>query len=77
MEQLGINEQEEEQMEPEKLKKSGYNKMICGVCGGIGEYFNIDPTLVRLLWVILTIGGFGMGLLIYILAAIIIPQEVG
>lgn len=51
--------------------------MICGVCGGIGEYFNIDPTLVRLLWVILTIGGFGMGLLIYILAAIIIPQEVG
>ena len=77
MEQLGINEQEEEQMEPKKLKKSGYNKMICGVFGGIGEYFNIDPTLVRLLWVILTIGGFGMGLLIYILAAIIIPQEVG
>lgn len=77
MEQLGINEQEEEQMEPKKLKKSGYNKMICGVCGGIGEYFNIDPTLVRLLWVILIIGGFGMGLLIYILAAIIIPQEVG
>ncbi|MGN0307777.1 MAG: PspC domain-containing protein [Lachnospiraceae bacterium] len=63
-------------MEQKKLKKSGNNKMICGVCGGIGEYFNIDPTLIRLLWVILTIGGLGSGLLIYILAAIIMPQEI-
>ena len=62
-------------MEWKKLVKSSTNKMICGVCGGIGEYFNVDPTLVRLLWVILTIGGFGVGLLIYILAAVIIPQD--
>ncbi|MCI5584063.1 MAG: PspC domain-containing protein [Lachnospiraceae bacterium] len=62
-------------MEWKKLVKSSTNKMICGVCGGIGEYFNVDPTLVRLLWVILTIGGFGVGLLIYILAAVIMPQD--
>ena len=62
-------------MEWKKLVKSSTNKMICGVCGGIGEYFNVDPTLVRFLWVILTIGGFGVGLLIYILAAVIMPQD--
>lgn len=49
--------------------------MICGVCGGIGEYFNIDPTVVRLLWAILTAGGFGSGLLVYIIAAIVVPEE--
>ena len=62
-------------MEWQKLVTSSTNKMICCVCGGIGEYFNVDPTLVRLLWVILTIGGFGVGLLIYILAAVIMPQD--
>lgn len=60
-------------MENRRLEKSSYNKMICGVCGGIGEYFNVDPTVIRLLWVILTIGGFGSGLLVYILAAVIMP----
>ena len=49
--------------------------MICGVCGGIGEYFHIDPTIIRLIWVILTFGGFGSGLLAYIIAAVIIPEE--
>ncbi|MBQ9991133.1 MAG: PspC domain-containing protein [Lachnospiraceae bacterium] len=62
-------------MEQKKLIKSSDNKMICGVCGGIGEYFNLDPTLIRLIWVILTIGGFGTGFLIYILAAVIMPQD--
>lgn len=62
-------------MEQKKLRKSSDNKMICGVCGGIGEYFNLDPTLIRLVWIILTIGGFGTGLLIYILAAVVMPQE--
>ena len=33
-----------------KLYRSNTNKMLCGVCGGIGEYFNIDPTIVRLIW---------------------------
>lgn len=57
-----------------RLFRSDTNKMIAGVCGGIGEYFNIDPTLIRLAWVILSIPTalFG-GLVAYIIAAIIIP----
>ncbi|MBQ9860710.1 MAG: PspC domain-containing protein [Clostridia bacterium] len=55
-----------------KLYRSN-NKKICGVCAGVGEYFNIDPTLVRLGWVVLTLFA-GSGILLYILAAIIIPQ---
>ena len=48
--------------------------MLCGVCGGIAEYFNIDPTLVRLAWVILSVFGMGAGIFAYIVAAIIIPR---
>ena len=61
-------------MEPKRLYKSRKNRVICGVCGGIGEYFHIDPTVIRLIWVILTIGGFGSGLLAYIVAAVVIPE---
>ena len=56
-----------------RLTKSN-NRMICGVCGGIVEYLGIDPTVVRLLWVLLSVLG-GAGLLAYIIAAIIIPEE--
>ena len=56
------------------LRKSSTQKMIAGVCGGIGEYFSIDPTLVRLGFVALSFM-FGGGVLVYILAAIIIPGE--
>lgn len=41
-------------MSDKRLYKSSVNCMICGVCGGIAEYFNIDPTLVRLAWIIFT-----------------------
>ena len=47
--------------------------MICGVCGGIGEYFNIDPTIVRLLMVIF--GCTGTGIIAYFIAAIVIPES--
>ena len=57
-----------------KLTKSSNNRMLCGVCAGLAEYFSIDPTVVRLLWVILTFCG-GSGILAYIIAAIIIPEE--
>lgn len=57
-----------------KLYKSNKNKMICGVCGGIGEFFGIDPTLVRLGWVVFCALG-GSGILAYIIAAIIIPRN--
>ncbi len=65
--------QEDNKMGDKKLTKSS-NRMICGVCSGIGEYLGIDPTVVRLLWVIFTFMG-GAGLLAYIVAAIIIPEE--
>lgn len=58
-----------------KLLKSRTNRMICGVCGGIGKYFNIDSTLVRILWVVFSVASFGTGLLAYIIAAVIIPEE--
>jgi phage shock protein PspC (stress-responsive transcriptional regulator) len=56
-----------------KLYKSNQNKMIDGVCGGIAEYFNVDPTLIRLGVVLLSLMGFS-GILAYIIAAIIIPR---
>ncbi len=55
-----------------KLYKSS-NRMLCGVCGGIGEYFHIDPTVIRLLWIIFSVLG-GCGILAYIIAAIVIPE---
>ena len=54
-----------------KLTKSNNNSMISGVCGGIGEYFNIDPTIVRIAWVILS----PLGFLAYIACAIIMPNQ--
>lgn len=57
-----------------KLYKSQTDKKIAGVCGGIAEYFAVDSTLIRLLWVLLLLTG--TGLLAYIIAAIIMPNEV-
>ena len=59
-------------MEPKKLYRSRKERMICGVCGGIAEYFNIDPTLIRL-WLVL-LACTGSGILAYFIAAIIIPD---
>jgi phage shock protein C len=56
-----------------RLYRSNKSHMLCGVCGGIAEYFEIDPTLVRLAWVILSCFA-GSGLLVYIVAAIVIPK---
>lgn len=60
-------------MDNKKLYRSDENKLICGVCGGLGEYFNIDATIIRLLWAILACSG--AGLLVYFIAAIIIPRK--
>ena len=56
-----------------RLYKSNRNRMLCGVCGGIAEYFGLDPTLVRLAWVLFCAMG-GSGFVAYIVAAIIIPR---
>ena len=58
-----------------RLYKSNENKMINGVCGGIAEYFNMDPTLIRLGWVLCCALG-GSGIIAYIIAAIIIPRRI-
>ncbi|MCI8765161.1 MAG: PspC domain-containing protein [Lachnospiraceae bacterium] len=57
-----------------RLHRSSKDKMICGVCGGLGEYLDVDPTLIRLIWVLLTCWA-GMSILAYLIAAIIIPME--
>ncbi len=57
-----------------RLYKSRTERMIDGVCGGIAQYFDLDPTLVRIAWVILTLLG-GSGIILYIAAMIIMPKE--
>ena len=57
-----------------KLYKSSTDKKICGVCGGIAEYLELDPTVIRLIWVILCAFA-GSGVFAYIVASIIIPEE--
>ena len=57
-----------------KLYKSNENRMVNGVCGGIAEYCGVDPTLVRLAWVLFCALG-GSGVLAYVIAAIIIPRK--
>jgi len=59
---------------PKKLYRSGKDKMLGGVCGGIAEYFNVDSTLVRLGWVLFALTG-GAGIPAYIIAWIIIPRN--
>ena len=60
-------------MEQKRLYRSRENRMICGVCGGIADYFNADPTLIRLGLVLLACTG--SGILAYFIAAIIIPDQ--
>ncbi len=61
-------------MDKRKLYRSNTNRMLGGVCGGLGEYFDIDPTLVRLIFVLLTLAG-ASGVLIYIIMLIVVPNE--
>lgn len=56
------------------LQRSRTEKMIGGVCGGLAQYFEIDPTVVRLLWVIVILFG-GSGVLLYIILWLIMPLE--
>lgn len=60
----------------ESLHRSVQNRMIAGVCGGLGESFHVDPTIIRLVWAILTIVTKGfLGIIIYLVSAIIIPED--
>ena len=57
-----------------RIYKSNKDKMIDGVCGGVAEYFDVDPTLVRLGWILFCALG-GCGIIAYIVAAIVIPRR--
>jgi len=68
------NKEDTNKKEIKRLYKSDTDKILCGVCGGIAEYLNIDSTIVRLMWVIISLHG-GMGILLYIIACFIIPKK--
>ena len=58
-----------------KLYLSDTNRKIGGVCGGLGEYFDKDPTLFRILFILITILSFGLGILVYLTMWAIIPRK--
>ncbi len=63
-------------MNPQKrLYRSTKDRMFAGVCGGIGEYLDVDPTLVRLVFVALTFLSSGSGIVIYIILMLIVPEQ--
>ncbi len=59
-----------------RLYKSSADRLICGVCGGIGEYLGVDPTVVRVIWVIASLLGT-IGIWAYLICALIIPNDMG
>jgi phage shock protein PspC (stress-responsive transcriptional regulator) len=58
-----------------ELRRSVTERKICGVCGGLASYFKIDPTLVRILFVVMILASVGWGLLLYIILCIVVPEE--
>ena len=58
---------------PRKLMRSSTDKKIGGVCAGVADYFDLDPTLVRVIWVLIVLCG-GTGLLLYVILWIVLPQ---
>ncbi len=59
-----------------RIHRSARDKKLAGVCGGIAEWLGVDPTIIRLAWVVLLLG-WGSGLLAYIACALILPEEQG
>ena len=58
-----------------KLYRSRKNRWIAGVCGGLSEYFKIDPVIVRVIFIVITLGGAGFGVILYIVLIFMIPIE--
>ncbi len=57
-----------------RLYRSGKDRMLGGICGGVGEHIDVDPTIIRIVWVVVTVLSVGFGIIVYILAWIIIPE---
>ena len=60
-------------MDTKRLYRSRTNRIICGVCGGVGEYFGVDPTIIRLLLILCACTG--SGIVAYFIAAVIMPDQ--
>lgn len=60
-----------------KLYLSDTNKKIGGVCGGLGEYFDVDPTLIRIAFILVTLFSFGLGIVGYLLIWMVVPKKSG
>lgn len=61
---------------PKHIFRSKKSRIIAGVCGGLGKYFNIDPTIIRLVWILITLfTGLFIGIIAYIIAWVIMPEE--
>jgi len=58
-----------------KLYRSSENRKLCGVCGGIGEHFNIDANIIRIIWIIITIFNFPLGIILYIACVFLLPKN--
>jgi phage shock protein C len=58
-----------------RLYRSKAQRMIGGVCGGLGDYLDVDPTVIRLAWAVLTLFTWGIFLLAYVVAWVLIPEE--
>ncbi|MDK2983425.1 MAG: phage shock protein [Thermococcaceae archaeon] len=58
-----------------KLYRSRKNRIVFGVCGGLAEYFDVDPTIVRIIFIILLLASFGTAVLLYLLLALVMPLE--
>lgn len=69
------NSTKAQQSQPKRLYRSTQNKVLGGICGGIADYFNVDPVLIRIIFVVLLIASFGTAALAYIIAWIIIPKK--
>ena len=61
--------------ETKKLYRVEAGAKLAGVCGGIAEFFNVDPNILRLIWAVFTVFSVGTGLLLYVLAAAILPKK--
>jgi phage shock protein C len=57
-----------------RLYRSKKDRILGGVCAGLGEHLDVDPTVIRLIWAVVTVLSFGTGIIVYVLAWIIIPE---
>ena len=62
-------------MPSKRIYRSAKERIIGGVCGGLGKFFDVDPTIIRLLWAIMTLLSVGVGIIAYLISWIIIPEK--